>query len=222
MAKILLVDDDKDLIKSLSEWLRLEEKHTVENAFDGREAVDFLAAYEFDVVVLDWEMPYKSGIDVCRYLRDNRRRTPVIMLTGRTAVGERTTGLDSGADDYLTKPFEPDELSARIRALLRRQDTPQESVALKDVVLHPCSRQVLIHRNNEKLAPADFDLLLFLISNAGQAFSAEALLKRAWPSLPDATIPGLRMSMRRIRKLLENTASLLVIETVGDGYRAVK
>ncbi len=221
MAKLLLVDDDKDMVRSLSEWLRLEEHHTVEAVFNGKEAVEFIGAYEFDLIILDWEMPQKSGIDVCRYLREKGKNTPVIMLTGRSAVVEKTCGLDSGADDYLTKPFEPEELSARIRSLLRRRADTSPGIRHRDLELRSSSREVLVKNNPAKLAPADFDLLLFLIKSPGEAFSAEALLTRAWLELESPTIAGLRMSIRRIRKMLEAQSSDLKIETVGDGYRAL-
>jgi len=222
MAKVLIVDDDEAVVQSLTQWLTAEEHHTVEALFNGRDAVEFLSTYSFDVVVLDWEMPHKSGIDVCKYLRDNHKSTPVIMLTGRTTTSNKTEGLDAGADDYLTKPFEPKELSARIRALLRRHDVGEPGVTHRDVEIKPTSREVRIKGKFQKVQPADFDLFLFLVKQPGVPFSAEALLSRVWTDAKSPTVPGLRMSVKRLRQLLAAAESELVIETVGDGYMVLR
>src|SRR5258706_1536641 len=119
MPKILIVEDNTELADNVREWL-LGEQYVVDCCADGVEALAYLDAYEYDAVVLDWTLPKMSGIEVCKQYRAQGGTTPVIMLTGRRTVDDKESGLDAGADDYLTKPFEVRELSARIRALLRR------------------------------------------------------------------------------------------------------
>ena len=119
MAKLLVVEDDPRLSEQLKHFL-VELKHEVETVANGLEAADRLRLYHYDLVVLDWNLPGKEGVDVCREYRKNGGATPIIMLTGMDHVRQKAAGLDSGADDYLTKPFEPMELGARVRALLRR------------------------------------------------------------------------------------------------------
>ena len=119
MAKVLIIDDDSVLCDSLAGWLQLE-GHTVETAGEGEDALQMLSNYQYDVIVLDWGLPTISGLDVLKRYRRNGGITPIIFLTGQGDVQSKKDGLDSGAEDYLTKPFASEELSARIRSLLRR------------------------------------------------------------------------------------------------------
>ncbi|MBX9724641.1 MAG: response regulator transcription factor [Candidatus Obscuribacterales bacterium] len=123
MAKVLLVEDNSDLAEQLASWLR-SENYYVDISPDGESALENLKFYKYDIVVLDWELPGKtSGVDVCRQFRSSGGQTPVIMLTGRGKIDDKELGLDAGSDDYLVKPFEPRELAARMRSLLRRPTT---------------------------------------------------------------------------------------------------
>ncbi|MBX9722500.1 MAG: response regulator, partial [Candidatus Obscuribacterales bacterium] len=117
MAKLLLVEDDTDLSGRVNEWLCFEQ-HAVECVFDGMEATERLKFYQYELVILDWDLPKKTGIDVCKEFRARGGLTPILMLTGKGNINDKEIGLDAGADDYLTKPFHLKELSARIRALL--------------------------------------------------------------------------------------------------------
>ncbi len=119
MAKILLVEDDVDLGDRIVQWLK-HEHHTVELIADGQQASDYLAQLKYDLIVLDWGLPNRNGVDVLKEFRNSGGVTPVLLLTGKGKISEKEEGLDAGADDYLTKPFDIKELSARIRALLRR------------------------------------------------------------------------------------------------------
>ena len=121
MPKILLIDDDKDLVEMVKEWLEAA-NYNYEIAHDGKAGWEFLRQGIYDVIVIDWNLPGMEGPEICRKFRANRGTTPIIMLTGKTQIEDKETGLDSGADDYLTKPFSIKELMARIRAQLRRQN----------------------------------------------------------------------------------------------------
>src|SRR5579862_8845637 len=136
MAKILLVEDDLDLISRITKWLSLE-RHSVEAASNGQEALDLLRDVKYDLIILDWHLPGLSGIEVCKYYRSAGGKAPVLMLTGKTDIADKEAGLDAGADDYLTKPFNPRELSARLRALARRPaETLDDKLTAGDLVLH--------------------------------------------------------------------------------------
>src|SRR5262249_36190527 len=135
MPKILLVEDDLGLAKMIRDWL-IFEHHQVDHVADGNEGAEKLKFYNYDMVILDWMLPGKTGVQIVREYRDQRGATPVLMLTGRDTVPDKEVGLDSGADDYLTKPFHMKELSARVRALLRRPGHRiQEELRIGDVVI---------------------------------------------------------------------------------------
>src|SRR5262249_13766012 len=119
MSRILLVEDDQDLAQRIIKWLTVE-RHSVEHVSNGREALEYLDGRQYDVIVLDWQLPEVQGLDVCKQYRSTGGATPILMLTGKGEVTDKESGLDAGADDYLTKPFHPRELSARLRALSRR------------------------------------------------------------------------------------------------------
>lgn len=121
MAKILLVEDDVKTSAELVDWLR-RDGHTVEPVFSGNEALEWLKTYEFDVLILDWQLPDVDGVSVCRLYRHSGGKAPVLVLTGRAESASKELGLDSGADDYVVKPPDLRELSARIRALMRRNN----------------------------------------------------------------------------------------------------
>lgn len=219
MAKILFVDDDLGLCKTIRGWLAME-RHTTETAHDGAEAMGLLKAYEYDLIVLDWQMPGMSGIEVLKEFRARGGKTPIIMLTGRSEIENKEEGLDSGADDYLTKPFSTRELSARIRALLRR---PPEAVGdvlkWRDVELDRESYLVTKGGTEIRLLPKEFDLLEFLMRNPGKVFTTEALLNRVWSSESDSTVEALHTCVKRVRKKVDAKGEVSIIRTVhGVGY----
>src|SRR5580704_6094107 len=119
MARILLVEDDTDLAQRVVKWLTME-RHSVEHVSNGRDALEFLEQRSYDIIVLDWQLPEVQGIDILKRYRATGGSSPILMLTGKADMADKESGLDAGADDYLTKPFHPRELSARLRALGRR------------------------------------------------------------------------------------------------------
>ncbi|HEY9786986.1 MAG TPA: response regulator transcription factor [Candidatus Obscuribacterales bacterium] len=219
MAKILLVEDDVDVSEQVEKWLT-HEQHAVEVVRDGQEASDRLKFYKYDVVVLDWALPKLSGVEVLKDFRARGGSTPVLMLTGKGAVDEKEEGLDSGADDYLTKPFHFKELSARIRALLRRpQATKTNQLKIRDIELDRASRRVTRNGIDIQLLPKEFALLEFLMRHTNEVFSPEALLDRVWHSESDSSVDTIYTTMRTLRKKISPDDASSIIRTIhGAGY----
>lgn len=222
MSKILVVDDDKDLVQTIHQWLELEH-HLIEIAYDGNDARAVLGVGEFDLIVLDWNLPFVSGPELCQEIRARKCKTPILFLTGRDSEVDKVAGLDMGADDYLTKPFSMKELSARIRALLRRSSKHTEKhLKTGDIVLDTTSRRVTKAGVEIHMYPSDFSLLEFLMRHAGELFSGDALMQRVWKSDTEATLLALRSAIKRIRKQLDDGISEdnSLIETKRNvGYR---
>jgi DNA-binding response OmpR family regulator len=220
MAKILLIDDDKDLADVISAWLT-SESHQVEMVHSGNLALERLRLCQYDVVLLDWQLPELSGIEILRAYRDEKGMTPVIMLTGKKAVEDKASGLDVGADDYLTKPFHMMELSARIRAVLRRT-TGANSNILKvgSLELDPTKHKVLKHNVEITLLPREFALLEFFMRHPDTVFSSESLLQRVWHSDSEATVEAIRTCIKRLRQKIDSQDEESVILTVARiGYK---
>lgn len=221
MAKILLVEDNTDLCETVSDGLSAE-RHVVESFHDGLDAMNSLKMSDYDVIILDWDLPGMSGIDILKNYRTAGGVTPVIMLTGKGEIEEKEQGLDSGADDYITKPFELRELAARIRSLLRRPRLPHSDVlTYKNIVLDPVKYRITRAGSELRLLPRDFALLEFLMRNPDQVFSVDTLLSRVWHYDSDATAEGLRVAISRIRKVVdEDDGSGSIIENIARvGYR---
>jgi DNA-binding response OmpR family regulator len=221
MAKILIVEDDLDLGGMVVDWLRFEH-YNVEIVHNGREGLERLQTSEYDAIILDWELPGMDGIEVCRRFRSEGGSSPIIMLTGKSAISEKEAGLDSGADDYLTKPFNMKELSARLRAVLRRPGGVVSNVLkVRDIEMDPSKYQVKKAGVEIQLLPKEFSLLEFFMRHPNQVFSSDALIQRVWHSDSEATGDAIRTCLKRLRKKLgDNDEKEPIIQTVhGVGYR---
>jgi DNA-binding response OmpR family regulator len=220
MSKILLVDDDVDLAEMLEEKLT-REQHTVELVYDGFEARDRLRFYKYDAVVLDWDLPGLSGIEICKQMRSAGDITPVLMLTGKNTIDDKEAGLDAGADDYLTKPFDAREFAARVRSIIRRGCQAASNVlTARDLVLDMATHKVTKGDQELDLLPKEFALLEFFMRNPSQVFSAEMLLDRVWSSESEAAPEALRVCLARLRKKIDTADQESVISTVrGVGYK---
>ncbi|CAN5391147.1 response regulator transcription factor [soil metagenome] len=220
MAKILCVEDDKDLTTTINNLLVFD-KHVVEVVHTAEDATEHLRMSKYDLIILDWTLPDSTGVEVLRNFRSEGGLTPVIFLTGRTAIADRECGLDSGADDYLVKPFHMRELLARVRALLRRP--PQfvnKVLKLGDLELFPLDRRVTRAGENVKLHPREFALLEFMMMHPNQTFSGEALLTHIWSSDSTASVDTVRVSFARLRSALKEEKGKSLIRTLyGIGYR---
>lgn len=202
------------------DWLE-NERYTVEEAHTGPEALDFLKLYEYDLVILDWMLPQTSGVEVMKAYRAAGGRSPILMLTGKRAIMEKEFGLDAGADDYLTKPFDMRELSARIRALLRRSPAVRHTVLrCGNVSLDSANCSVARDGVELKLLPTEYSLLEFLMRNQGCVFSTAALLEHVWKSDSEATDVAVRTYITRLRKKIDTDGAPSLITTVhGLGYK---
>jgi len=218
MAKVLIVEDDSALSKSIEDWLK-RERFTVECAATGGDALHFLSAYDYDVIILDWELPETKGIEVLRQFRNHGGTTPILMLTARKTVGEKEEGFASGADDYLTKPFEPRELLARLRALLRRPAAYTGSVlTARHVTLDTKNGKCTVNRAEIVLQPLEFALLEYFLRHPERIFSTEHLLRRVWDADAAVSADSIYTCIRRLRKKLdlENEPSLIAtVHSVG-------
>ncbi len=203
MPQILFVEDDKDLSAVVNEWLTAD-GYTVELAHDGLTGWEFLRQYNYDVVILDWNLPGLSGPEMCNRYRAAGGVAPVIMLTAKSQITEKMEGFDSGVDDYLTKPFNLKELSARLRALLRRPQAVVTNVIINGYIeLDVVKRRITKGGVEVHLLPRDFELLEFLMRHLDEVFSSEALLQRIWGSDAEATSDALRTSIKRLRQKLD-------------------
>jgi len=220
MAKILVVEDEHDLAIPIRDWLT-REQHVVEIVDNGIDALDRLKVYKYDIVILDLQLPGIGGIDVCRRYRSEGGGSSILMLTAKNTVEDKEFGLDAGADDYLTKPFHLKELSARVRALLRRhtQSTSRE-LKVGDLVVDVISRTVMLNGKEIHFVPREFSLLEFLMRHPNQVFSAEALLDRVWASDTMASPDTIRTYIKILRKKLGCEGKDSFIRTVhGVGYK---
>ncbi len=223
-ATILLVEDDPSIREITKRGLE-EAGFSVQTAVDGEEALDRFAKQRPDAVVLDVMLPRKDGLEVCKQIRASSA-TPVVMLTARSDTIDVVVGLESGADDYVTKPFEMPELVARVRAALRRAQhlEPAETVSLGPVTIDVLGHRVTRDGGEVPLTPTEFRLLLELARRPGQAFTREMLLERVWGYgyLGDSRLVD--VAVQRLRAKVEaDPGSPELIQTVrGVGYRAAK
>jgi two-component system phosphate regulon response regulator PhoB len=219
---VMLVEDEAALVTLLRYNLE-KEGYRVCEAVDGEEALTVLAERNPDLVVLDWMLPVMSGIEVCRQIRRKARTRdlPVIMLTARGDEGDKVRGLNTGADDYLTKPFSLPELLARVKALLRRVRPTQNKGVLEyeSIVMDLAAHRVTRGGRNVHLGPTEFRLLQFLLQHPGCVFSREELLNAVWG--PDIYVEPrtVDVHIRRLRKALNGATDADIIRTVrAAGY----
>lgn len=220
MSKLLIVEDDQDLLVLIRDLMK-REGHIVDLARNGTEAEAALKIYVYDLVILDWMLPDVAGIDVCKQYRAKGGLANILMLTGKKAVEDKEAGLDAGADDYLTKPFHPKELSARVRALLRRpKQIAGAQIAIGDLKLDTRTSQVSRNGQSIPLVPKEYSLLEFLCRHKNQSFTAEAILERVWGSDSAASIDTVRTHIKTLRRKIDGDGSDSMIRTVrGQGYK---
>jgi two-component system copper resistance phosphate regulon response regulator CusR len=218
-VRILLVEDDTRVAGFLAKGLR-EEAYAVDVARDGEEAVYLAAVNEYDLIILDVMLPVKDGHAVCRELRSGGARVPILMLTARGSVDDRVTGLDSGADDYLTKPFDFKELLARLRALLRRAAVFRPPVVqVGDLSMNTASHAVARSGRPISLTAKEYALLEFLILNQDRVVGREQIAQHVWDENFDPLSNVIDVYIKRLRAKLDSGASRRLIHTRrGEGY----
>ncbi len=221
--RVLVADDDRAIRESLGRALRLEGYEPL-LVPDGAAALQAVKEHSPDVVVLDLMMPNIDGLTVCRVLRAERNRVPVLMLTARTETSDRVAGLDAGADDYLPKPFELDELLARLRALLRRarpdaEAEPADELTIADLRVDPASRRVWRGDREVDMSKTEFDLLELLVRNAGIVLDHSTIYDRIWGYDFGPDSKNLAVYISYLRRKLEVDDEPKLIHTVrGVGY----
>jgi DNA-binding response OmpR family regulator len=222
MATVLVVDDEPIVRDVVVRYLRREGYETLE-AGDGLDAQELLRRHEPSLVVLDLMLPGMDGLQLCQWIR-SRSELPVIMLTARAEEADRIVGLELGADDYLTKPFSPRELTARVRTVLRRARQPagpSERIVHRDLELDAASREVTKAGRPLRLTAREFDLLWFFASHPRRVFSRDQLMDRVWGYEPAFDTGTVTVHVRRLREKIEDDPSKPHhLETVwGVGYR---
>jgi len=217
--RLLLVEDDTKLSDMLARSLR-EQGYAVDVSYDGADAIYQAAVNEYDALILDVNLPKQSGLEVSRTLRAKGRAMPILMLTARDAVGDRVTGLDAGADDYLVKPFELDELYARLRALLRRMPALlPTTLTIDDLVIDTRGQDVARGGRRIPLTTKEYVMLEYLARNAGRVIGRAELCEHVWDANHDPFSNAIEVYINRLRKKVDDASGTPLIHTRrGAGY----
>lgn len=220
--RILIVEDEEKMAKSLKEGFE-EEGYATDYVMDGEAGKRRVLMHhmDYDVIVLDLMLPKKNGFEVCKEIRESGITTPVLILTARDTIDDKVLALDSGADDYLVKPFSFDELLARVRALLRR---PKEAVPTKlriaDLILDPARREVFRGGKKIELTLKEFELLSYLMRNPGKVLNREDIFSRLWDFADNSLSNTIDVHIKNLRKKIDSDHDEKLIETIrGIGYR---
>lgn len=218
--RILLVEDEKRLSEVIKKGL-LETGYAVDQAFDGEEGVYLAISESYDLIILDFMLPKTDGINVCKKLREKKVFTPILMLTAKIRTEDKVMGLDSGADDYLTKPFEFAELKSRIQALLRRtQREPETILEIDTLELDPLKHIVKRDGKVISLTPKEFAILEFLIRHKGEALTRTQITEHTWDYNFDSLSNVIDVFIAGLRKKIDGGFKKRLIHTVhGVGYK---
>ena len=219
MAKILIVEDDLQMSANIKAWLE-KEKHVVDSVADGKEGLEMLLHYPYDLAILDWQLPGMEGADICLELRKEGSTLPILMLTSRSSLDDRVQGLDAGAYDYLVKPCSLEELSARIRALLRRHGPDTERCfIIGDLEIKFDSHEVVKGDTKLQFSPVEFEIFKLLARNQETTFSADAILQRLWSDKPQVSKQLIKVHVKNVRKKLAAVATVVsIVTTKSEGY----
>ena len=223
--QVLVVEDEKRLAQALAQILK-EEKYLVDVAYTGSDGLDYGLSGIYDVIVLDVMLPGLSGFEIAAQLRREKINSAILMLTARDAVPDRVAGLDSGADDYMTKPFAPEELLARVRAALRASRNrarvaPSNLFTVDDLVIDYDRRQVSVGGSPVHLTQTEYNILALLSQHTGKVLTYATIIRSVWGSMDDGSVKKLQVNMANIRKKLgcRPGDSRYVINELGVGYR---
>jgi DNA-binding response OmpR family regulator len=189
---------------------------------DGEDAYSYIDSYHYDIIILDWMMPGASGIEICKVIRKNGYNSGILMLTARGELSDRVEGLDAGADDYLIKPFEFDELFARIRALSRRNNAAikKDIVNIKGFIIDHTNYTINYNGKEIRLTPREFNLLDLLVQNRGQIVTREIIFDRVWGHDADVTNNAIDASIKLLRKKIDISKEETLIKSIrGVGFK---
>ena len=217
--RILFAEDDRDIAKAVQTLLE-RSGYSVDMVFNGRDALDYVETGEYDGVILDWMMPKLSGIDVLSQMRSQGLSTPALMLTARDAVEDRVAGLDTGADDYLPKPFAASELLARVRAMLRRKEEfKPDVIKFSDIELDKSAMSISCGGSSVRLNNKAFQLMEMLVEHKGAVLSISQIMERIWGWDSDSEVNVVWVNISFLRKKLSELGAHAKIKAVrGVGY----
>lgn len=217
--RILIVEDEKDLADALARGLR-RQGYAADIAYDGEEALVLAEVNDYDLMILDLNLPKIDGMEVCRRIRASGSPVGILMLTARSSLGDRVSGLDQGADDYLVKPFHFPELLARVRAILRREGAPRHAILRTgDLVLDANSLKGFFRGTEIALTIKEFAILEYLMRNVGRVVSQEELLEHVWNEDVNLFTHTIKVHIKNIRRKLSAAGAGNLISTVkGRGY----
>ncbi len=216
--RILVVEDDPDVTSFIKKGLR-EERYAVDVASEGEEALRLARGTSYDLIILDIMLPKLDGLEVCRRLRADRQRAPILLLTARDAIEDKVTGLESGADDYLTKPFAFAELLARVRALLRRGGAPLSRLQAADLALDPVAHRVWRSGKEITLTTKEYAILEYLLRNANHVLTRTAIIEHVWDIHYESVTNIVDVHIRSLRAKIDRDFAPPLIQTVrGVGY----
>lgn len=217
--RLLFAEDDRDIAKAVQILLE-RSGYSVDTVFNGQDAIDYIEAGDYDGVILDWMMPKLSGIKVLSQMRSKGFSTPVLMLTARDSVDDRVQGLDTGADDYLPKPFAASELLARVRAMLRRkEDFKHNVIKFSDIELDKAAMSLSSAGKSVRLSNKAFQLMEMLVEHPGAVLSIDQIMERIWGWDSDSEINVVWVNISFLRKKLTELGAHVKIKAVrGVGY----
>lgn len=221
--RILLIEDNRRLNQSLKMSL-IDDGYAIDSAYDGEEGQELAEMTPYDAIILDIMLPKKDGLQVCKELRSQRINTPIIMLTAKDTVEDRVSGLDSGADDYLIKPFAFQELRARLRALLRREASDKTgTISIADLVLDPAAHTVERSGQSIDLTAKEFALLEYFMRNPNRLITRQMAETHIWSYDFDGTSNVVDVYVRRLRRKVDDPYNVKLLETLrGAGYRLLR
>lgn len=222
--RLLIIEDELDLANALARGLR-RQGYAVDVAVDGQQGWELTQVNDYDLLVLDLNLPEIDGLELCRRLRSSHPQLLILILTARGRLADRVSGLDLGADDYVVKPFHFEELAARIRALLRRDLRVREPIlAFGDLKLDPAGRVAWKGRQPLQLTRKEFGILEYLMRHPGEAVSQEELLEHIWDARVDVFSNSVRVHIASLRRKLGDDATVphYIKTIVGEGYQLIR
>lgn len=221
--KILLVEDEHRIAQSIKKGLE-QERMAVDVAYDGIEGYDLAIDEEYDLIILDLMLPGMNGLEICTKLRENKKESPILILTAKGGVEDKVEGLNRGADDYLTKPFAFEELLARIRALVRRpKNINEEILKVDDLTMNTDNFEVNRDKKKINLSSKEYSLLEFLMRHPRQILSKEQIMNHVWSYETDILPNTVEVYIRNLRNKIDKGFDYPLIQTVrGFGYKIGK
>lgn len=219
MAKILLVEDETT-VAAMVEQMLVSKRHIVDVVDDGKKAIDLLRSHQYDVIIVDWGLPTRSGPEICQWYRASGGTGKILFLTGHDTIDDKETGFTSGADDYLTKPFNLKELVLRVDALLKRPElTRSDVVQAGEITID--RQKMMASRNGVEinLTDMEFALLEFLVLNPNRVFTNKMLLEHVWPADSQRSADTIRIAINKLRKKIDVDEETSIIKNLhGRGY----